>query len=164
MPRGEEEAARLERTVETFISRIQRVPERLRTVPPAEGEWTVMELAAHSAEIYPYWARQIDFLRGSPGVPFGRTASDPDRIRFVEEHKFDSLPSLVGHIRTGSQEAAAALRAFTDEEWSRVTGLHSVRGEMNMDYIANLFLTGHAEEHLNQLDETLAAITLIPSP
>lgn len=158
MARGQEEAARLERAVGQFIERIQRVPANLQTVAPAEGEWTIMELAAHSAEIYPYWAKQIIFLRTSPGVPFGRTASDPDRIRFVEEHKSDRLESLVDQIRTGSQEAAAALRAFTDEEWARVTGLHTARGKMNMDSIANLFLTGHAEEHLKQFDETLAAI------
>src|SRR2546428_8821346 len=99
MARGEEEAAKLERAVDTFIERIQQVPGNLRTVPPAEGEWTVMELAAHSAEIYPYWAKQIAFLRGSPGVPFGRTASDPDRIQFVEEHKSDSLESLIDRLR-----------------------------------------------------------------
>ncbi|HEY3115954.1 MAG TPA: DinB family protein, partial [Chloroflexota bacterium] len=133
MPRGEEEATKLERAVDTFIERVQRVPERLRTVPPAEGEWTVMELAAHSAEIYPYWAKQITFLRVSPGVPFGRTASDPDRIRFVDEHKSDSLKSLIDRLRTGSREASAALRAFTDQDWSRVTGIHAARGEMTMD-------------------------------
>lgn len=158
MPRGEEEATRLERAVATFIERIQRVPAALRSAPPGEGEWTVMELAAHSAEIYPYWAKQITFLKGSPGVAFGRIASDPDRIRFVAEHKADSVESLVARIRRGADEAAAALRAFSDEDWARVTGLHSARGSMNMDAIANLFITGHAEEHLKQLDETLSAL------
>lgn len=158
MPRGEEEAARLEAAVNAFITRALEVPAHLRTVPPSQGEWTVTELAAHSAEIYPYWAKQIASLRGNPGVPFGRTADDPDRARFVEEHQADSLDSLAERIRAGAAEAASALRAYSDEEWARVTGLHARRGTMDMDAISQLFLTGHGEEHLKQLDETLATI------
>ena len=138
--------------------RALQVPVHLFTVAPAPGEWTVKELAAHSAEIYPYWAKQIVWLRSHPGLPFGRTASDPDRISFVEEHRRDPLASLLERIRVGAAEAATALRAYSDEEWGRVTGVHSARGEMHMDAIAQLFIVGHAEEHLEQLEQTLAAI------
>jgi uncharacterized damage-inducible protein DinB len=155
---GAQEAARLERAVRAFVDRVQTVPEDRLRKPPAEGEWSVGELAAHSAEIYGYWAKQIDFLRANPGQPFGRTASDPDRIAFVEHHKNDALPSLVAAINASAAEAATSLRAYSDEQWRSTTGLHSVRGEMDMDYISNLFIAGHAEEHLNQLDETLAAL------
>jgi uncharacterized damage-inducible protein DinB len=145
--------------VQAFLDRVENVPNELLRTPPTEGEWSVAELSAHSAEIYGYWAKQIDFLRANPGKPFGRTMADPDRIGFVEQHKNDSLASLSAAIRSSSAEAARALRAYDDERWRTVTGLHSARGEMDMDYISNLFLAGHAEEHLEQLDQTLAALS-----
>lgn len=156
--RPEQEAVRLEQAVSAFVERIQGVPAGLLTRAPAPGEWSPMELAAHSAEIYGYWAGQIAQIRDKPGQPFGRTMADPQRIRFVEEHRSDALETLVATIQRDSAAAAATLRAFTEEEWRTVTGLHSARGQMHMDAISDLFLAGHAEEHLKQLDQTLAML------
>jgi hypothetical protein len=156
--RGEQEAARLLQAASRFMERIKRVSPELLTKAPEPGEWTLMELAAHSAEIYPFWAKWIVWLKDHSGQPFGRTASDPDRIKFVEDHKTDSLDSLLALIQRGADEAARALGSYSEDEWKRITGVHAARGEMTMDAISNLFLAGHAEEHLHQLDETLAKI------
>jgi hypothetical protein len=156
---GEQEAARLERAVSAFLDRLQLVPPELTFRVPAEGEWNVRQLAAHEAEICAYWAQQLAYLKTNPGQPFGRTAEDPDRIKYVEDHKNDPIEELASTIRLGADQAAAALRAFNDDEWSRITGVHSRRGVMDMDFISELFLAGHAEEHLKQLDETIAAVS-----
>ncbi len=155
---GEQEAQRLERAVSAFLERLRTVPGELQTRAPAAGEWHAKELAAHQAEIFGYWAQQLAYLKTNPGQPFGRTAEDPDRIKYVEDHKDDSMDDLVSRITLGADQAAAALRSFTDEEWARITGLHSRRGVMDMDFVSDLFVAGHAEEHLKQLDETLAAV------
>ena len=155
---GEQEATRLEQAVNAYIERMEHVPNELLEVPPAPGEWTLKELSAHCAEIYSYWAHQIAELRQVPGQPFGRTASDPERIAYVADHKHDPLPELIARIRLGADQAAAALRSYTDSEWRTVTGIHSARGEMDMDFISDLMIAGHAEEHLKQLNETLAQI------
>ncbi|HZT08102.1 MAG TPA: DinB family protein [Chloroflexota bacterium] len=156
--RGQRQAERLRAAVAAFVEQIQRVPPELLARPPKPGEWSLLELAAHSAEIYPYWAKQIVWLRQHAGQPFGRTASDPERIKFVEEHRSEPLDQLVGAIQRGSEEAARALSSYSDSEWETVTGIHAARGEMHMDGIADLFLAGHAEEHLRQLRETLAEL------
>jgi hypothetical protein len=156
--RGEQEASRLLGAASSFMERIKRVPAELLARAPEPGEWTLMQLAAHSAEIYPFWAKQIVWLKDHSGQPFGRTASDPDRIKFVEDHKTDSVESLLAAIQRGADEAARALSSYSEEEWQRVTGIHAARGEMTMDAISNLFLAGHAEEHLHQFDETLAKL------
>jgi hypothetical protein len=155
---GEQEAQRLERAVQSYIGRVQRIPLEILTRAPAPGEWTVMELTAHSAEIYTYWAKQFADIRTRPGTPFGRTASDPDRARFIEEHKGDSPESLIERMRSGSADAARALRAYGANEWQTVTGIHAARGEMHLDAMSDLFLAGHAEEHLKQLGETLRQV------
>ena len=155
---GGQEAKRLEAAVGAFLDRLQTVQPELQTRAPADGEWNAKELAAHEAEIFAYWAQQLAYLKTHPGQPFGRTAEDPDRIKYVEDHKDDPLDTLTSAIRLGADQATAALRTFNDEEWGGITGIHSRRGVMDMDAISNLFLAGHAEEHLKQLDETLAAI------
>ena len=155
---GKQEAERLERAVRSFVDRLRTVPESVFRTPPSPGEWSVAELTAHSAEIYGYWAKQIDFVRVNPGKPFGRTVADEQRIAFVEQHKDDAVGDLIVAINAGSAAAATALRAYSEEEWRTVTGLHAARGEMDMDAMSNLFLAGHAEEHLEQLEKTLAAL------
>ncbi len=156
--RGQQEAARLQAATNAYVQRITQVPADLLTRPPEPGEWTLMQLTAHAAEIFPYWAKQMTWLRDHAGQPFGRTAADTARIQFVEDHKSDPLESLLAAIQNGAEEASRALSAFSDEEWQRVTGIHAARGEMTMDAMSNLFLAGHAEEHLRQLDETLAKL------
>ena len=64
-------------------------------------------LAAHSAEIYPFWAKQIVWLKDHGGPPFGRTASDPDRIKFVEDHKDQEM-----RLIDGGQPALVRVDAF----------------------------------------------------
>ena len=155
---GSQQALRLEVAVQAFVDRIQGASSELLQKSPAPGEWTLTELAAHSAEIYGYWAKQVADLKGRSGQPFGRTASDPDRIKFVDDHRADPIAPLVATIEQGASAAAAALRSYTDSEWQRVTGVHAARGEMTMDAISNLFLAGHAEDHLKQFDETLAKL------
>lgn len=155
---GEREAARLETAVKAFVERLQPLSTRIARRQPDDGEWSVGQLAAHCSEIYPYWAKQISALRQNPGKPFGRVATDAERIQYVDDHKNDTLETLVAAIQRGAAEAAAALRSYSDDEWRAVTGIHSARGEMDMDFIANLFLAGHAEEHVKQLDETLAKV------
>jgi hypothetical protein len=155
---GPREAERLERAVESYLKTIEQVPPELLDRLPKEGEWSIHELTAHSAEIFHYWAQQVAQVKQHPGEPFGRTMADPARIAFVADHKQDALLELMSLMKQGAAEAAAVFRSFSDEEWRTVTGLHSARGEMDMDLISNLFVAGHAEEHLKQLEETLAAV------
>lgn len=154
---GPHEAARLERAVEDYVRTVEGVPPELLDQLPREREWSIHELTAHSAEIFHYWADQVAQLKRRPGQPFGRTVADTERTGFIERHKQDPMPSLITLMKDGAAEAAQVLRTFSDEEWRTVTGVHSARGEMDMDFISNLFLAGHAEAHLTQLEETLAA-------
>ena len=97
---GQQEAARLERAVNTFVDRLRATPPDLLTRAPADGEWNARQLAAHEAEICAYWAQQLAYLKTHPGQPFGRTAEDADRIRYIEDHKdsIDFYRWLIPHV------------------------------------------------------------------
>lgn len=152
------QSARLSQATQTFVRRVGEVSEDLYTVAPAEGEWDLKQLAAHAGEICIYWANQIKIIRAQPGAPFGRTMDDPARAAYIEDHRNDSMDTLLAVIETNAAEAAALLRSFTEDEWADLTGVHPARGLMSLDAIAAAFLADHAEEHLQQLDGTLAAI------
>jgi hypothetical protein len=134
------------------------VSPELHTVAPTEGEWNLKQLAAHAGEICTYWANEIQHLRAQPGAKFGRTMDDPARAQYIEDHRNDSMEQLLGTIEKNAAEASALLKTFTEDEWADITGVHPARGPMPLDSIASAFLADHAEEHLKQLDETLAAI------
>jgi hypothetical protein len=140
------------------VARVRAVPDELHTVAPAEGEWDLKQLAAHAGEICAYWANEIKLLRAKPGVPFGRTMDDPARAQYIEDHRDDPMDVLLVTIEKNSADASALLLTFTEDEWADVSGVHPARGAMSLDAISSAFLAGHAQEHLKQLDETLAAI------
>jgi hypothetical protein len=152
------QAARLEQAAQRFVLRVRQVPSQYHETAPAPGEWNLKQLAAHAGEICAYWAEQIRRIRGEPGGPFGRTMDDAARAQYIEDHRGDAMEALLAAIERNSTEAARLLRSFTEDEWAAVSGVHPARGLMPLDAIATAFLADHAEEHLKQLDETVAAV------
>ncbi len=116
-----------------------------------DGEWSVMKVLAHTAELLPYWARQAEEVAARPqnDQPFGRTHEDPDRIGAVEGHARDRLEDAVASLERGLDEALRRLRGIPAEGWSR-TAHHARRGEMTVEQIVDAFLVEHMDEHLAQ--------------
>lgn len=152
------QSARITQATQAFVNRVRQVPPELHTVAPAPGEWNLKQLAAHAGEICAYWANEIKKIRAQPGANFGRTMDDAARAQYIEDHRNDSMDSLLAAIEKNSADATALLKSFTEDEWADVSGVHPARGAMTLDAIAATFLATHAEEHLQQLDDTLKAI------
>jgi hypothetical protein len=148
-PRGEREARRLEAAIQRLLSEASSWREEDLYARASEGDWTAMEVMAHTTEMQPYWARQIQRVLAQPGGPFGRTHDDTERTGFVEAHAKDRLADALVGLQQARDEAAAVLRSLSDHDWSQV-GIHSRRGEMSVADIAESFLVGHAEEHVEQ--------------
>ncbi|MBI4213635.1 MAG: maleylpyruvate isomerase N-terminal domain-containing protein [Chloroflexi bacterium] len=150
---------RFRAAVDALVKKAEQLEPDILQRAPAPGEWTVTEIAAHTAEIFTYWAGQMERVHQQPGTKFGRTSADEGRIRFVEIHKHDPMEDLIRRIRAGEAEAVAAMTAFDEHEWTTVTGIHPTRGEMTAEQIGNDLLGRHAEEHLTQLDDTVSAVS-----
>jgi hypothetical protein len=126
-----------------------------------EASWGPREVLAHVEEMLPFWLgeleRVIDGARGGAGaVPFGRTADDPVRIGILARDRSLPLRVLLGRIDAGLREWSDRLATLSDAEGQRV-GLHPRLGEMPASGILERFVVGHAEEHVRQLEEILAA-------
>jgi hypothetical protein len=106
----------------------------------------------------PFWYRQIDLiLDGREGpVPFGRMQDDPARLAGIERDRLLPAAKLFDRIEAGIQPYWWRLPRLSETEVACV-GLHPTRGEMTIPEIIEVLVVGHAESHVIQLREALAA-------
>jgi hypothetical protein len=123
-----------------------------------ESTWGPLELLAHAEEMLPYWMREIDrILAGGDGpTPFGRIATDANRIDTIGRDRNLPTAELYARIDRDATTAAERFRSFGTTEWSAL-GLHPARGEMSVAAIAENMIVGHLEGHVDQLESILAA-------
>jgi hypothetical protein len=148
---------RLRTAIETLTSRVQSQADLPLYDAPAPEDWTIMRVLAHVAEILPYWSQQARDVaaRTENNLPFGRTAEDPDRIAWVENHARDTLADVLKRIDAGLDDAIRTMRSLPAEAWDGRTARHPRRGEMSIAQIFDDFVIAHAEEHLAQAQRTL---------
>jgi DinB superfamily len=124
-----------------------------------EASWGPPELLAHVAEMIPYWLGEIErILDGDPRsvVPFGRVAGDDVRLAIIGRDRSIPIRELLARIAADARRTGRRLEELGDDDAAR-RGLHPRLGEMALPAIAERFLATHAEEHVVQLGEILAA-------
>jgi hypothetical protein len=122
-----------------------------------EADWGPKELLAHLAEMAPYWLSQIELVLAGDAepVPFGRVATDPDRIGRIGQDRLLPAAALVARIEDSVAAAATRLRTLGPAEAAR-RGTHNRLGEMTVDAIVVRFIVSHLEDHVDQLRGILA--------
>jgi hypothetical protein len=126
-----------------------------------EALWGPREVLAHVAEMLPFWLGEMERIvdgDGSAPVPFGRIADDALRLGVIERDRTLPLRVLFGRIDAGLAAWAERIPGMSEAEQARV-GVHSRLGEMPAGAILERFVIGHAEDHIAQLTEILAART-----
>jgi hypothetical protein len=124
-----------------------------------EASWGPREVLAHVEEMLPFWLGEMERIIDGPApgpTPFGRTADDPVRIGILVRDRSLPLRVLFGRIDEGLAAWEARLPTVTDAERARI-GLHPRLGEMPSADILERFVVGHAEDHVSQLRDILAA-------
>jgi hypothetical protein len=122
-----------------------------------ESTWNPPELLAHVAEMLPYWMDQIErILEGYPEpVPFGRVATDEERIAAIGRERARPVGELFDRVATGALAAADRLRGLSDQQLER-RGTHPTLGEMSVAAVAERMFIRHLGEHAEQLRSILA--------
>jgi DinB superfamily len=122
-----------------------------------EASWNPPELLAHVAEMLPYWMAQIErILDGYPEpVPFGRVATDEERIAAIGRERVRPVGELFDQVATGAQSVADRLRGLSDDQLQR-RGTHPTLGEMTVAGVADRMFIRHLGEHAEQLRLILA--------
>jgi hypothetical protein len=131
--------------------------ERFGTEP--EAAWGPREVLAHVAEMLPYWLgeyeRVVEAQRpAGDGQPFGRVASNALRIGVLERDRTLPLRELLARIEAGIDrwERRVAIREPGDDA---AVGVHATLGELTAGALRDRFVTGHLEEHREQLEAIL---------
>jgi hypothetical protein len=123
-----------------------------------EADWGPREVLAHVNEMLGYWPVQLQgVLAGDPStaVPFGRVATDEERIRRIEVDRQRPVGELLDAIELSLPTAVAFVAGLTPSELDRRGG-HPSRGELTVAQAIEPFLSGHLEGHVVQLREILA--------
>jgi len=124
--------------------------------PGPESTWGPREVLAHLAEMLPFWLGEVErVLAGSPEpVPFGRVASNEIRVAVIDRDRTVPARELFDRVATDIARYRRRLSKLSGAESSR-RGLHPTRGDLAISAILERFVTGHLEEHVEQLRESL---------
>jgi hypothetical protein len=124
-----------------------------------EASWGPREVLAHVEEMLPFWLGEMERVidgDGSVPAPFGRTADDNVRLGIIERDRSLPLRVLFRRVDDGLRAWEERLPTVSDVERGRM-GVHPRLGEMPASAILDRFVTGHAEDHIAQLNDILAA-------
>lgn len=133
------------------------IPPARLTIQPASGGWTLMEDLAHVAEMLGYWSGEIDRFQRQPGASFGRVATNPERIRFIELHAHDTPEQMAALLESGSAAALALLRRLQPADLETV-GQHVKFGAQTVRQAVQEWLIDHLAEHVTQLKAIAAEV------
>jgi hypothetical protein len=105
----------------------------------------------------PFWQGEMERILAGSGdgpVPFGRIASDPNRLGILERDR--SLPpgELYDRIDHALERFGRRLESLTDADRTSF-GVHPRRGEMTVSQIAETFVVTHLADHAVQLEGIL---------
>jgi deazaflavin-dependent oxidoreductase (nitroreductase family) len=132
---------------------LEQVDPALLYLAPVAGEWTVMELLAHTAEFLRYWPPIMVSIAEKPGQPFGRGLEDTERTGYVRAHAGDPLERMVTALNDAAGDAVATLGTIPPAGWD-ATGVHATWGELALPEIVQRVLTGHLTGHIAQAQTT----------
>jgi hypothetical protein len=128
--------------------------------PGPESSWGPREVLAHVAEMLPYWLGEIELILDGAGgtepTGFGRLEDDEARVAIISRDRKFPARELLGRIEAEGKRVARRFRAFGDED-ADIVGRHVRRGDLPVREIAELLIVGHAEGHVTQLRESIAA-------
>ena len=119
-----------------------------------EASWGPCEILAHVAEMLSFWlgeAERILDVDDGP-APFGRKATDDVRLAIIERDRSLPIRELSARVQAGIERWRRRW-AELDEGARQRSGSHVTLGAMTVTDVADRFVVGHLEEHLDQLAE-----------
>jgi uncharacterized damage-inducible protein DinB len=151
------QALRLER-VATQLNALLSQPQVANHVQthPGDGEWSVMQVLGHLAEMIPYWLDHCHRLVAASGEPlqFGRNLEATERLVGVERGATGDLVEMLSLVDHEIQVAVQTIREMSPADRAR-QGIHSRYGAINVAQVIERFIVAHAEEHLAQVQAIL---------
>jgi hypothetical protein len=121
-----------------------------------EASWGPRETLAHVEEMLSFWLGEAERILdggedGGPAV-FGRQATDEVRLAIIARDRTLPIRELVARVEIGVDRWRRRWAELDSAARQRI-GTHVTRGELTIGALADRFVAGHLEEHLDQLAE-----------
>ena len=119
-----------------------------------EAAWGPREILAHVAEMLSFWLGETERIldQDDGRATFGRKATDDVRLAIIERDRSLPIQELSGRIQAGIDRWGERWAKLDGDARQRL-GAHVTLGPMTVTEVANRFVVGHLEEHLDQLAE-----------
>lgn len=143
-------------------ARLRSTLERLRALPlseshepgppdPRTGErWDRFNVLGHTAEILPFWSREIGRAL-STGSKLGREPGSSARLDGIESGRLLGEAALRQRIDAGADDALALLAGLEDADLDRQVETYA-QGTVTVRHALETFVVGHFEAHVAQLE------------
>ena len=121
-----------------------------------EASWGPREVLAHLAEMLSYWLGEIERIVESGEAPaaFGRAATDDVRLAIIGRDRSLPIRALSERVQAGIERWRARWAELDDASRARL-GVHPTLGAVTVAAVAERFVAGHLEGHLDQLAEAM---------
>ena len=118
---------------------------------PSSGQWSVVEILAHLADVELVVSWRMRSILGAPGSPVQAFDQDAWVISGHYE-KRDPQKSLELH-RVAREANLALLKSLSPEQWKHY-GQHAERGQESIERLVRM-IAGHDLNHLQQIERIL---------
>ncbi|HET9476118.1 MAG TPA: DinB family protein [Dehalococcoidia bacterium] len=143
----------------SLVSELYGLDERTLRRRPADGEWSLKEIAAHMRDAEDLALKQMTAIieRRRGALP----AWDVDLLPHERDYRAQALDNLLAAFRALRRETTQLLWSITDADWS-AHAHHPYRGEITLGEIARE-LAQHDLEHLWQVRRLKHDLGAVPA-
>ena len=146
----------IQKTSDSIIETVSKLPDETIRWKPAPGVWSILEILSHVEEAIPYWADEIERVVAHPGVDWGRGHTNEARIAAVVASSQRNAKDLIAGIQQGTQKTVAILGKLRDEDLAIESPSRNPRfGIKPMSFVLDHLIVGHLRGHLGQIQRNL---------
>lgn len=148
--------ASIHESIDGIVQTVKGLSEEQIRFKPSEEAWSVQEIVAHVEEVIPYWLNEIERVRQTPGVEWGRGLQDEARLAAVAKAYDRPVSDMLNQIEGMKQLVADRLSGLTEEELKREAPSRNPRfGTKPASFIVDHLLVEHVAKHLGQIQRNL---------
>lgn len=147
--------------LELLAARLDAARDRLRNLPVSDSHepgppdpktaerWDRFNILGHTAEMLPFWSREIRTALDKGGK-MGREPGSSSRIEGVESGHLLGEANLRDRIEKGIESSQALVGGLAESDLDRQVDTYG-QGPVTVRHALETFIVGHLEAHVAQL-------------
>jgi uncharacterized damage-inducible protein DinB len=152
----QEAIASIHESIDGIVRTVRGLSEEQIKFKPSEEAWSVQEIVAHVEEVIPYWLNELERVRQTPGVEWGRGLQDAARLEAVAKAYDRPVAEILNQIEGMKSLVSERLSQVTEEELKRESPSRNPRfGTKPASFIVDHLLVEHIAKHLGQIQRNL---------